>query len=49
MNPRLSPAELRTYEGMLHDFAVLPGLFDRATDGIDDACAFLRRTFVKEA
>lgn len=43
-----SPAELRTYEGSLHDFAVLPGLFDRATDAIDDACAFLRRAFLDE-
>lgn len=37
--------ECRTYPGTLHDFAVLPGLFDRATEAIADVCRALREAF----
>lgn len=33
------------YRGMLHDFAVLPGLFDRAKDAIDEICRALQRAY----
>ena len=31
--------------GMLHDFVILPGLFDRASTAADDVCAELRLAF----
>lgn len=37
--------QYRFYPGMLHDFATLPGLFDRAREAIDDICACLRQAF----
>lgn len=37
--------ELRRYPGSLHDFAVLPGLFDQAGEATRDICAALRRSF----
>jgi acetyl esterase len=37
--------DYRLYPGMLHDFAILPGLFDRASSAIDDICAVLRQAF----
>lgn len=35
----------RSYPGTLHDFAVLPGLFDRASEAIADVCRSLRDAF----
>jgi len=39
------PVELLSREGTLHDFALLPGLFDQASAALDDVCAALRRAF----
>ncbi len=33
------------YNGMLHDFVVLPGLFDKAKDAIEEICSSLRKVF----
>ncbi len=41
------PVEHRVYRGTLHDFAVLPGLFDRASEAIDDICSALRAAFAR--
>jgi acetyl esterase len=40
--------QYRFYQGQLHDFVVLPGLFDRARSAIDDVCAVLRKAFQEE-
>lgn len=37
--------EYRLYPGMLHDFPLLPGLFDRAREAVDDVCLALRKAF----
>ncbi len=37
--------DYRLYPGTLHDFFVLPGLFDRASEAIADACFALRRAW----
>ncbi len=42
------PVDYRAYPGTLHDFTVLPGLFDRASEAIDDVCAALRAAFAGE-
>jgi len=34
------------YKGVLHDFVLLPGLFDRAWEAIDEICQGLREAFV---
>jgi acetyl esterase len=33
------------YQGMLHDFVILPGLFDRAKEAIDEICLALKNAF----
>lgn len=33
------------YDGMLHDFVTLPGLFKRANDAISEICSELKNTF----
>lgn len=43
-----TPVDYRVYRGMLHDFAVLPGLFNRASAAIDDISAALRDAFAQE-
>ncbi len=40
-----TPVQYRSYPGTLHDFAVLPGLFDQADDALRDVCTALRRSF----
>jgi len=37
--------DYRLWQGQLHDFVVLPGLFDRATLATSEICASLRRAF----
>ena len=37
-----TPVDYRAYPGTLHDFAVLPGLFEKAEAAIDDICSALR-------
>ncbi len=39
--------KLSRYKGMLHDFVVLPGLFDKAKEAIAEICASLRTVFYK--
>ena len=36
------------YPGMLHDFAVFPGLFDRAKEAIDTICLVLQKAYTLE-
>jgi acetyl esterase len=40
-----TPAELVEHAGMLHDFIILPGLFDQANEAIGRLCAALRAVF----
>ncbi len=42
------PVKYSVYEGMLHDFVTLPGLFDKAEEGIDEICSWLNNVFAKE-
>jgi acetyl esterase len=37
--------QLTRYSGMLHDFAIFPGIFDQAKDAIDEISDALRRVF----
>lgn len=37
--------KLSRYNGMLHDFVVLPGLFDKANDAIAEICLSLQKVF----
>ncbi|UCE18515.1 MAG: alpha/beta hydrolase [Gemmatimonadota bacterium] len=41
------PVLCTRYEGMLHDFVILPGIFDRAQDAIDEICQALQVAFRK--
>lgn len=41
------PVKYSLYYGMLHDFVVLPGLFDKAKDAINEICAELKSVFNK--
>jgi acetyl esterase/lipase len=40
-----TPVEYRSYPGTLHDFAILPGLFDQADEALGHVCTALRRSF----
>lgn len=37
------------YEGMLHDFVTLPGLFDNARSGIEEICSWLNIVFERDS
>lgn len=39
------PVQCTRYNGMLHDFVTLPGVFPRAKDAIDEICTSLHKTF----
>jgi hypothetical protein len=39
------PVHYICYEGMVHDFVVLPGLFDKAKNAINLICSSLRNVF----
>ena len=38
------PVTYMCYPGMLHNFVVLAGIFDRAADAVDEVVKFLRAT-----
>lgn len=42
-----APVTLRCYEGMLHDFVTLPGLFTPARQAIEEIAASLREAFAR--
>lgn len=39
------PVEYSCYDGMLHDFAILPGKFDKAGEAITKICKSLKKVF----
>ncbi len=39
------PVQCTRYNGMLHDFVTLPGVFPRAKDAIDEICTTLQTAF----
>jgi acetyl esterase len=39
------PVEMKRWDGMNHGFFFFPGIVDKATEAVDEACAWARRVF----